>query len=222
MQHLDSTTETLHRCSRASTVLNPFSICTTEHINLDAISLNLWWLETPSDSQFTSQVEPHPHDRLHRTFPEKTNFIFSLAHLVELFWSIGVNPNQENCGKPGYTHVIQANTKKFMSSGASGTSGGPWKQGPEQKGARDGSKHLGAWRVPCHLQGWHTSSFFFMHSMRMMNRCWAWVRVYVKVFCIVTNSWSLKDSLISLQWKPRSVSSIQLLFSLCVSVCVLL
>lgn len=185
---------------------------------MNAISLNLWWQEKSSDSQFTSEVEPHPQERLHQTFPEETNFIFSLTNLVEIFWSIGLNQNQENWGKPGYTHVIGANTPKSMS----GTSGGPWKQGPEEKGAQDGSKHLGAWRVPCHLQGWHTSSFFFMHSMRMMKRCWAWVRVYVKVFCIVTNSWSLRDSLISLQRKPRSVSSTQLLFSLSLCECVCL
>lgn len=48
----------------------------------------------------------------------------------------------------------------------------------------------------------HTSSFFFMHSMRTMNRCCACVRVYVKVFWMVTSSWSRKDSLISLQLKP--------------------
>lgn len=52
----------------------------------------------------------------------------------------------------------------------------------------------------------HTNSFFFMHSMRMMNRCWAWVRVYVKVFWMVTSSWSLRDSLISLQLETMSTT----------------
>lgn len=52
----------------------------------------------------------------------------------------------------------------------------------------------------------HTSSFFFMHSMRIMKRCCAWVRVYVKVFWMVTSNWSLKDSLISLKFKKKRLS----------------
>lgn len=45
-----------------------------------------------------------------------------------------------------------------------------------------------------------------MHSMRIMKRCCAWVRVYVKVFWMVTSNWSLKDSLISLKFKKKRLS----------------
>lgn len=45
-----------------------------------------------------------------------------------------------------------------------------------------------------------------MHSMRIMKRCCAWVRVYVKVFWMVTSNWSLKDSLISLKLKKKRLS----------------
>lgn len=42
-----------------------------------------------------------------------------------------------------------------------------------------------------------------MHSIRMMNRCCACVRLYVNVFWMVTSNWSLRDSLIILQSKER-------------------
>lgn len=48
-----------------------------------------------------------------------------------------------------------------------------------------------------------TSSFFFMHSIRMMKRCWACVRLYVNVFWMVTNNWSLKDSFMILACSQR-------------------
>lgn len=63
----------------------------------------------------------------------------------------------------------------------------------------DGLKEYGEASATRGQRCLHTNSFFFMHSMRMMNRCWAWVLVYVKVFWMVTSNWSLRDSLISLQ-----------------------